>query len=662
LGQKVQRKRSGGFFLSKQQRKPRVLTPEVISKIESYWIYGYSLTEICQKLDIKQNTLKKALLAGRVILADRQEETSVTISKSQRNITDNDQPIGKACSNVSERILSALTGISCTINFENQIDLQYAGSLIAIPALLGQGLLRYEQDFELDSKYYPTSSIFLSLSVLALLRIKTLSGVESIPSGELGRTIGLDRIPEVKTLRGRIASFCEILNIHSWSSKLSKDWMINNPELSAVLYIDGHVKLYYGKEKNLPKRYVSRMRLALSGTTDYWVNDVLGQPFFVINKAVNTGLIQTIKDDLLQRFDEDIPNQPTDEQLVKDPFLSRYMLVFDREGYSPDFFFDLWQNRISVATYKKNVKEKWDDNEFEEYTGTLPYGTEQTIALAERGVLLQNKGSEKKIWAREIRKKSASGHQTSIITTNFKLSIIIIGLYMFARWGQENFFKYMMKEFGIDTLTSNLKNNIHATTTLVNPKYRELESLRKKLTSKLTIIKARFATLTLNADSIKEKKMEKYLSEKQRLREEIEYYEKETEIVKEQKKAVPYKIEYSQLPDNAVFKNVINDRKHLLDTIKIIAYRAETAMVNVIKHNMSHKDEARLLLKQIYNSSANLLVDKKNKILNVHIHNLSHWKDDAVLEKLCDFLNETQTKFPDTNMTISYKILKEGSS
>jgi len=139
-------------------------------------------------------------------------------------------------------------------------------------------------EFNLEKVYYSTSSIFLSLAILALLRLKTLSGVDSLPSGELGKTIGLDRIPEVKTLRTRIARFCQKTDIDNWRMNLSKDWMEENPELSAVLYIDGHIKLYYGQEASPPKRFVSRMRLCLSGTTDYWVNDVLGQPFFVVNR------------------------------------------------------------------------------------------------------------------------------------------------------------------------------------------------------------------------------------------------------------------------------------------------------------------------------------------------------------------------------------------
>jgi len=644
--------------LSKQQRKPRVLTKEVIGQIHTRLALGEELKDICKDLNIKYDTVKKAKQSGRIILPEKESIQTLATTKSQRSVTDNQQIIGKACSNLDQRILSAKTGKKCTIEFQDQIDLQHAGVLIAIPSLLCQGLLKYEQDFELDSAYYPVSSVFLSLAILSLLRVKTLAGAGSLPSGEMGRMIGLDRIPEVKTLRKRLAQFSDKTDISVWSNQLSRDWMEDNEELSAVLYIDGHVKLYYGKQNPLPKRYVSRMRLALSGTTDYWVNDVLGQPFFVINKVINEGLIQTLKKDLLKIFDEDIPNQPTQQELDSDRYLSRYMLVFDREGYSPDLFYDLWQQRISIATYKKNVTDKWDDAEFKEYTGMLPYGTEQTIGLAERGVLLQNKGSNKKIWVREIRKRKKSGHQTSIITTNFNLSIIMIGLYMFARWGQENFFKYMMQEFGIDTLVSYLKLGIPTTKTLVNPKYRLLESQRKKLTSKLNLIKTKFANLILSSESIEANKMEKYLIKKQELQQEIQGYEKEIEIIKEQKKQTSRKITYDELPEDRKFDDVINQRKQLLDTIKIISYRAETALVNIIKKYMNdhHKDEARLLLKKIYKTDADISVDTQNKTITVTIHPLSYHKDDKILEELSQQLNQTKTVFPDTELTLVYKM------
>jgi hypothetical protein len=139
---------------------------------------------------LKYDTLKKAKKTGRIVLPlTTQNHSTAITTKSQRNHTDDNQAIGKACSNLNQRVLSAVSGVKCPIQFNNQIDLQHAGVLIAIPALLSQGLLRYEQDFELDSIYYPTSSIFLALAILTLFRVKTLSGVNSLPSGEIGRTI-----------------------------------------------------------------------------------------------------------------------------------------------------------------------------------------------------------------------------------------------------------------------------------------------------------------------------------------------------------------------------------------------------------------------------------------------------------------------------------------
>ncbi len=46
----------------------------------------------------------------------------------------------------------------------------------------------------------------------------------------------------------------------------------------APMRFDGHVRLYHGQQTELPRRYVARQKLCLRGTTDYWVNDALGQP------------------------------------------------------------------------------------------------------------------------------------------------------------------------------------------------------------------------------------------------------------------------------------------------------------------------------------------------------------------------------------------------
>jgi len=86
--------------------------------------------------------------------------------------------------------------------------------------------------------------------------------------------------------------------------------MEQNPELAGTLYVDGHVRLYHGELTKLPKRYVTRQRLCLRGTTDYWVNDALGQPFFSIARPIDNGMLEALQSELVPRLFKNVPGQP----------------------------------------------------------------------------------------------------------------------------------------------------------------------------------------------------------------------------------------------------------------------------------------------------------------------------------------------------------------
>lgn len=651
--------------MTKSQRKSRVLTPEKVLEIQELGRQGIDLQEISSRCKVKLNTLQKAIKSGHILVPIPGQEPENIITKSNRNVQDSQTGMGKACTNALERVLASKTGTSCPVNFSAQVDLSKAGVLLSLPALLSNGLLQNTDFFKHATGYYSVESVFLSLAFLSLLRIKTLAQSGNISAGELGRALGLDRIPEVKTLRERIALFSDSVKVEQWALELSRSWMGNNPELSGVAYIDGHVNIYYGQQTKMPKRYVTRLRLCMSGSTDYYVNDRIGQPFFVVNKEVNSNMIEVIKTEIVPQLDKDVPNQPDEAQLQSNPLMCRYMMVFDRECNSTEFFYEQWQNRVAVCTYKKNVKDKWDDAEFTEYEEVAPNGEKTKVCLAERGVLLEfqkkgtgtSKNQKKKLWVREIRKKSESGHQTAIITTNFMLATVLVGLYMFARWSQENFFKYMIENFGIDTLVSYLKQKVDDTAQMINPLYRTIETEQKKLTSKLNVLKTKFAGLVLEGETIEENKMQKYLKKKTEIREEIAVLENEIVWIKEKKSATKKKIAYAELPEKDKFTNAVNQRKHFLDTIKMIAYRAETAMANMIKKDMSHPDHARILLKQIYSTDANIKPDYENRVLTVELHRLNTWREDEIVQKLCDELNLTETIFPGTDLVIFYKLV-----
>lgn len=138
------------------------------------------------------------------------------------------------------------------------VDIVNGGVMLAVPALLHCGLLNHiDKHFKLPEGYYGISSILLTLAFSALARIKSIEQLRYEPPGEWGKLLGLDRIPEVKTLREKIGLLAQNNKAKEWSVDLSNDWLKTTlPEGAVALYIDGHVRVYNGEKFNIPKHYV----------------------------------------------------------------------------------------------------------------------------------------------------------------------------------------------------------------------------------------------------------------------------------------------------------------------------------------------------------------------------------------------------------------------
>src|SRR2546427_541251 len=156
-------------------------------------------------------------------------------------------------------------------------------------------------------------------------RVGSLEALRYEPPGEWGKLLGLDRIPEVRTLRDKLEQLCQPEGrAQQWSQTLSKEWMEGSGETVGTAYVDGHVRVYHGKLTQLPRRYVARERLCLRGTTDYWVNAMDGQPFFAVTQAVDPGILSVLRQSIIPRLKSELPRQPSASELEADPELSRF--------------------------------------------------------------------------------------------------------------------------------------------------------------------------------------------------------------------------------------------------------------------------------------------------------------------------------------------------
>ena len=536
--------------------------------------------------------------------------------------------------------------------FSSCCDVPRGGVLLALPSLLTAGLLAHcDKYFQLPQGFYRLDTIFLLLALMALARVKCVESLRYQSPGEWGKLLGLDRIPEARTLREKIKILTEGGEPRQWAGALSEQWLDMEPDLAGVFYIDGHVRVYHGRQTELPRHYVSRQKLCLRATIDFWVNAMDGRPFFLVNKAIDPGLLTVLEQEIVPRLLEDVPHQPSLFELEQDPYAFRFLLIFDREGYSPEFFSRMYRLGIACQTYNKFPGEDWPASEFRESQVTLVSGNVVTMKLAERGVFLGGK-----IWVREVRKLSESGKQISIVSTDYKSEYGAVAATMFARWSQENFFKYMQQNYNINALATYDLEEIDDTELVTNPLYRDIDGEVRKLLGKLNRKKCEMGHINLH-DEIDPQKVERYQYQKAELLEEIAVLEKEVKDLKICKKNTPRRVAIKDLPPEDRFKCLDTRSRDLLDTIKMVAYRAETAMATIVRERLNHADEARALLRAIYTTEADLVPDEEKKILRVRLHQPANHCSARAIIHLCNELNETKSVFPGTELRLVYELV-----
>ena len=212
--------------------------------------------------------------------------------------------MGTGCTRPCERVFAAIGELpdGASTQFQRCRDVSYGGVLCALPALAENGLFDHLESLPVISGYYRKVHVIVLLAYMALCRIKAVEQLQYEQPGELGKLMGLDRIPEVRCLRKKLSELSRETAPERWAAVLSKEWLEHSPQLAGTLYIDGHVRVYHGKQTKLPRRYIARQRLCLRGMTDYWVNDALGQPFFSVERPIDHGLLEAIRNDIVPRL------------------------------------------------------------------------------------------------------------------------------------------------------------------------------------------------------------------------------------------------------------------------------------------------------------------------------------------------------------------------
>jgi transposase len=512
-----------------------------------------------------------------------------------------------------------------------------AGVLLSLPSLVASGVFDAADQVygSLGPAFYGLRTTVLVLLFMALWRIKRPEGLKERSPQDLGRVLGLDRAPEVKTLRRKLSRLSRIGGAERFGRIVAERRVAAIGAAIGVLYVDGHVRVYHGK-RSLPKAHVTRLRISMPATTDYWVNDQRGDPLLVVTAEANAGLTKVL------------PTLLGDVRgLVGE---RRVTVAFDRGGWSPTLFQQLITQGFDILTYRKGRVPPVPEADFTEREARVD-GRPMRYQLADQEVAFL-KG---KLVLRQITRLSG-GHQTPVITSRRDLPAVEIAFRMFERWRQENFFKYMREELLLDALVDHEVEPDDPARDVPNPELGALDAERRAARAEIHRLQAEYGAAALENPEQARPTMRGFKIAHAALAKQIREQQQRIEKLEYRRAAVPRRIPVAERVRGEVVK-LSTERKHLTNVLKMIAYQAESDLYRLVTpHYARAEDEGRTLLHAAFASAADIEVTTTE--LRVRLAPQSSAHRTRAIAALCAALDATAVTFPGTRLRVRYAVVE----
>jgi prepilin-type processing-associated H-X9-DG protein len=530
--------------------------------------------------------------------------------------------------------------------------LPLVGLLLALPTLEATGLLEVAARVlpPMRKGFYGLRATLLMGVFMALLREPRAQGATRLAPADLGRLLGLDRAPEVKTLRRKLAELASHRRGAELQAALGAHHVQTHPDAVGFLYLDGHVRVYSGG-RQLPKTHIARMRIAGPATEETWIGDSNGDPVMVITAAPSQSLaaeLHRLLPDLRALIGPD----------------RRCTVVFDRGGYSPQVFAEIIAADFDLLTYFKGSWARAAEADFTTVDFTGPDGIAQTYQLAERPIVLPVPGQHgtaehppvaaSTITLRLIIRRSRDGHQTPILANRTDLSVGEITYRMSNRWRQENYFKYGREHFALDALDSYADQPDDLTRLVPNPaKARAIDNVhaaRHELTgAHADVAHALDAAVAKAGRPGNAGKALVDPAAGLALR----AAQADLATAKKASAGTPSHLPLGQVrPGSRLLET---ERKLLTHAIRMSAYNSESALARLLAPHYAHSEhEGRALLREAFTLPGDLQVI--GDTLHVRLDPASAPRRSKALAALCTELNDTATIYPGTNLTLNYSV------
>jgi transposase len=511
------------------------------------------------------------------------------------------------------------------------------GVLLALPCVIESGLFQISRKLygEIGPAFYGLRTTLLTLVLMALLRIKRPEHLKERDPAAFGRLLGLDRAPEVKTLRRGLTRLAAHHCAEQLGAELARLRVDQRGHLMGFLYVDGHVRAYHGERAISSNAYVPRRHLAMPANTDYWINDRSGDPLLVMTGEVDAALSKALPS-VLRQVREVVGER-------------RVTIVFDRGGWSPKLFATMISDGFDVLTYRKGRCRRINERRFIRRRAELD-GRWVSYLLHDEPVRFL-KG---KLRLRQVTRLCDDGHQTQVITSRWDLRDIEVAYRMFERWRQENFFKYMREEFLLDALVDYRIEPEDPTRTIPNPERRALDKEIRAARADLAGLEREYGAAAAGNVEQRRPTMRGFKIAHGKLGKELRAARARVACLFERRRDVLKRVEVRDLSERAVVK-LATERKHLTDIIKMIAYQAESDLLALLRPHYARVDqEGRTLLHELFATAGDIRVSDSE--LQITLAPLSSPHRTHAAQALCEKLDQTAAIFPGSCLRMRFAV------
>ena len=583
--------------------RPQKLNDRTRTRIFQLREANHKIPEIAQKVKLSARSVKRVLqekTAEQTEFCDLQEAATDAEAQELAQLEPPNEDSQVDPLNRSGDRMAAYAGMleDAQPIFANCEHVEGAGCLLAVAIVAATGFFNAVQQVyqTIGPSFYGLRNTFMTLLLMALLRIKNPEQMNQNNPLKLGRVLGLDRAPSVKTIRRKL----ELLGAREQAANLmnlrSKEIMQGENFPDAILFVDGHVQRYHGKKK-VGQTWSSSKNRVVKAVSDYWVNLADATPLLCIPTSFNERLNKMLPQIILRA--------------QKSCLGRRITVIFDRGG-------------ADAATYE----------------------------LLEIPVYTSNsKGSRRKtgrsVKVREIIVRREDGRYKHVITTRKDLKTLEVCERLFARWTQENFFKYMIETYNLDHLYTYRSNNVPEEIDHPNPEYTRLEKQRKKIRQRIAAIPGK--ELENIAMNNLEHLVKLYQAKKGKKLKEL------ATKLKEIDQALKLTPKRKTAADYATLES---ETRMIGNLVKMTAWDAEGTLAQLVGNvSKAINTNERGMVAAFLSTTGRLRVADKQ--LRITLQSQSEPSRTRLLEHLCRIITERQACYPGTDMKMVFEVVRQ---